>query len=246
MVDDKHSILSTVKLLLCWRNIDLTVISMRNLICCAIALLLVGCAATKSTDRLLEEVWNDDQQPRHQLMELTKAVTVEGRTELIDSLITVNDIVERNDAKNIKIIDKILERGFPQGLSEESYKTIWIVIDHAPLEKQEQYLPLVEQMATEDYVGLDEYAILYDRIAMGQNRPQRYGSQLVQFGRADAQKLYVWPVEDAEKLDSLRNSVAMSSFCDYLKRIEERTGITPMYDPTLSIEVLNQMRTVDR
>ena len=215
---------------------------MRNLIFCITALLLMGCATTKSTDKLLAEVWNDDQQPRHQLVELTKAVTVEGRTELIDSLILVNDIVERNDAKNIKVVDKILKSGLPQGLSEESYKTIWIVIDHAPLEKQEQYLPLVEQMATEGYVGVDEYAILYDRVAMGQNRHQRYGSQLVQFGAVDAQKLYVWPIEDGAKVDSLRNTVGMSPFSDYLKDIEEATGITPIYDSSLTIEELNQMR----
>ena len=219
---------------------------MRNFIFCITALLLMGCATTKSTDKLLAEVWNDDQQPRHQLVELTKAVTVEGRTELIDSLILVNDIVERNDAKNIKVVDKILKSGLPQGLSEESYKTIWIVIDHAPLEKQEQYLPLVEQMATEGYVGVDEYAILYDRVAMGQNRHQRYGSQLVQFGAVDAQKLYVWPIEDGAKVDSLRNTVGMSPFSDYLKDIEETTGITPIYDSTLTIEELNKMRGVDK
>ena len=192
---------------------------MRNLIFCIIALLLVGCAATKSTDKLLAEVWNDDQQPRHQLVELTKAVTVEGRTELIDSLILVNDIVERNDAKNIKVVDKILKSGLPQGLSEESYKTIWIVIDHATLEKQEQYLPLVYQMATAGYIGLDEYAILYDRVAMGKNSPQRYGSQLVQFGNADNLQLYVWPIENVEELDSLRNTVGMSSFPRYVSSI---------------------------
>ena len=66
------------------------------------SLLLAGCATTKSANALLAEVWNNDQQPRHQMVELTKAVTVEGRTDLIDSLILVNDIVERNDAKNIK------------------------------------------------------------------------------------------------------------------------------------------------
>ncbi len=215
---------------------------MRNLIFCIIALLLVGCAATKSTDKLLAEVWNDDQKPRHQLMELTKAVMVEGCTKLIDSLILVNDIVERNDAKNIKVVDKILKSGLPQGLSEESYKTIWIVIDHATLEKQEQYLPLVEQMATEGYVGVDEYAILYDRVAMGQNRHQRYGSQLVQFDNAEAMQLYVWPIEDVEKLDSLRSAVGLSSFYNYLKDIEETMGIVPVYDTTLTIEELNKMR----
>lgn len=208
----------------------------------ALSIFLVACSTLKSTDTLLKEVWNDDQQPRQQMLKLTKAVTVDGRTELIDSLILVNEIVERNDARNIKVVDKILKRGLPQGLSEESYKTIWIVIDHAPLEKQEQYLPLVEQMANASYIGLDEYAILYDRVAMGQNRPQRYGSQLVQFGNADNLQLYVWPIEDAGKLDSLRNSVGMSSFYNYLKHIEETMGITPVHNTTLTIEKLNKMR----
>ena len=207
-----------------------------------LSIFMVACSALKSTDTLLKEVWNDDQQPRQQMLKLTKAVTVEGRTELIDSLILVNEIVERNDARNIKVVDKILKRGLPQGLSEESYKTIWIVIDHAPLEKPEQYLPLVEQMANASYIGLDEYAILYDRVAMGQNRPQRYGSQIVQFGNADNLQLYVWPIEDAEKLDSLRNSVGMSSFYNYLKLIEETMGVTPVHNTTLTIEKLNKMR----
>ena len=208
----------------------------------ALSIFLVACSTLKSTDTLLKEVWNDDQQPRQQMLKLTKAVTVDGRTEFIDSLILVNEIVERNDARNIKVVDKILKRGLPQGLSEESYKTIWIVIDHAPLEKQEQYLPLVEQMANASYIGLDEYAILYDRVAMGQNRPQRYGSQIVQFGNADNLQLYVWPIEDAEKLDSLRNAVGMSSFYNYLKLIEETMGVTPVHNTTLSIEELNKMR----
>ncbi len=69
---------------------------MRNLIFCITALLLMGCTTTKSTDKLLAEVWNDDQQPRHQLVELTKAVTVEGRTELIDSLMSRPKIALHN------------------------------------------------------------------------------------------------------------------------------------------------------
>ena len=101
-------------------------------------------------------------------------------------------------------------------------------------------------MATEGYVGVDEYAILYDRVEMGQNRHQRYGCQLVQLGTVDAQKLYVWPIEDGAKVDSLRNTVGMSPFLDYLKDIEEATGITPIYDSTLTIEELNKIRGVDK
>ena len=76
-------------------------------------------------------------------------------------------------------------------MSAESYKTIWIVIDHASLEKQEQHLSLIVQMTLRGLVDKDNYAILFDRIAMKRNRPKRYGSQSVQFGSPGDMYLYI-------------------------------------------------------
>ena len=84
------------------------------------------------------------------------------------------------DNENMAVVDSLLQQGLPEGLSAESYKTIWIVIDHASLEKQEQHLSHIEQMTLRGLVDRDNYAILFDRIAMKRNRPQRYGSQSVQ------------------------------------------------------------------
>lgn len=144
--------------------------------------LLVGCGAKQSTDNILAEVWAKDQGIRQQIMRLSKAVSVEGKTELIDSLIWASEQEERIDAENMAIVEKVIEESIPKGLSAESYKTIWIVIDHSSLEKQEQYLPLIEQMSAEGLIARDKYPILFDRIAMKRNQPQRYGSQTIQFG----------------------------------------------------------------
>ena len=46
-----------------------------------VTMLFAACSAPKSTDRLLAEVWQSDQQVRRQIIELTKAVTTEGRTD---------------------------------------------------------------------------------------------------------------------------------------------------------------------
>jgi hypothetical protein len=54
-------------------------------------LLLLACNSTKTTDSLLVGVWEKDQSIRLRLAELTKAVSVEGRTDLIDSLVSVVD-----------------------------------------------------------------------------------------------------------------------------------------------------------
>lgn len=209
-----------------------------------LSLFLFACSALKTTDTLLSEIWNNDQQPRQQMLKLTKAVMVDGRAELIDSLLLLNKIVERNDKRNIKVIDNILKGGLPQGLSEESYKTIWIVIDHASLDKQEQYLPLIEEMSQNGLIGKDEHAILYDRIAMKRNYPQRYGSQTVQFGKPDTMNLYVYPVENPALLDSLRSSVGMSPMEEYLKQLTKTTGIEAKYDAELTIEQIEAMRGI--
>lgn len=176
------------------------------------------------------------------MAELTKAVTVEGRTELIDSLIAEVEAVERTDLENIAIIDSLLKDGLPANLTPQSYKTIWIVIDHASMEKQEQYLPLIEEMSQRGLIGNDEYAILYDRIAMKRNRPQRYGSQTIQFGSPGAMNLYVFPVENPTILDSLRASVGMSSMEEYLKQLTHTTGIKAEFIPAITVEQLNTMQ----
>lgn len=214
-----------------------------------VGLLLFICTAcnnSKSTDELLAKVWESDQSIRQQMVELTKAVTTENRTDLIDSLISTSEQVERIDAENMAIVDSLLQNGLPQGLSAQSYKTIWIVIDHSTLEKQVQYLPLIEKMSTAGLIAPDEYAILFDRVAMKQNRPQRYGSQSVQFGRPDAMQLHIWPVENPIQLDSLRSEVGMSPIAEYLKTLTKTTGIEAKFDPTMTVEELNKIRERER
>lgn len=205
-------------------------------------LLLTACNSSNSTDKLLTEVLYKDQYVRLQMQELTKAVNNDGNAELIDSLVVLSENIERIDKENIAVIDSLLQQGLPKGLSEESYKTIWIVIDHASLEKQKQYLSIIEKMSSEGLIDVDNYAILFDRIAMKQNRPQRYGSQSVQFGTPGNMHLYIWPVENAESLDSLRATVGMESILKYLEQLTEYLGIDAQYVPQLTVDEINKMR----
>lgn len=205
-------------------------------------LLLTACNSSNSTDKLLTEVLYKDQYVRLQMQELTKAVNNDGNAELIDSLIVLSENIERIDKENIAVIDSLLQQGLPKGLSEESYKTIWIVIDHASLEKQVQHLSIIEKMSSEGLIDVDNYAILFDRIAMKQNRPQRYGSQSVQFGTPGNMHLYIWPVENAESLDSLRETVGMGPILKYLEQLTEYLGIDAQYVPLLTVDEINKMR----
>lgn len=206
---------------------------------------ILSCNSSRNVDEVLKDVWKKDQDIRYTMMALTNAVIVEGRTDLIDSLLSASEQMEEIDANNMKVVDKILNKGLPADLTDESYKTIWIVIDHSTLEKQLKYLPVIEKMALSCKVDMDEYAVLYDRILMKQNLPQRYGTQSVQFGNQDSVSLYIWPVENHNSLDSIRESVGMSTIDEYLKDLSEATGVEAKYDYTLSIDQINQLRGND-
>lgn len=204
--------------------------------------ILVACGGASPTDKVLSEVRARDQQVRRQMMTLTKAVTTEGREDLVDSLILTAECLERIDAENIAIVDSLLQDGLPKGLLKESYSTIWLVIDHATLEKQEQHLPLVEQMAAEELICASDYATLCDRIAMQHNRPQRYGTQSVQFGTPTTLQLHIFPVEDPEHLDSLRATVGLSPIVEYLEQLTAAVGIEAKFIPSMTVEDINRLR----
>lgn len=97
-------------------------------------------------------------------------------------------------------------------------------------------------MSSEGLIDVDNYAILFDRIAMKQNRPQRYGSQSVQFGTPGNMHLYIWPVENAESLDSLRETVGMGPILKYLEQLTEYLGIDAQYVPLLTVDEINKLR----
>ena len=87
--------------------------------------LLAACNSHKATDKALAEVWNSDQSIRIQMAELMKAVTTEGHTELIDSLISVGDEMQRRDSVNISIVADILQSGVPKGLTKDSDRSFF-------------------------------------------------------------------------------------------------------------------------
>lgn len=215
---------------------------MKQIAVIVLSLLIVACGGTRSTDKLLAEVREKDQSVRQQMVALSKAIATDDSEELIDSLILTCELMDRVDRENMAIVDSLLQSGVPAGLTADSYSTIWIVIDHSTLEKQEQYLPIVEQMASKNLIDASDYVTLCDRVAMERNRPQRYGTQSVQFGTPDSLKLYIYPVEAPDQLDSLRATVGLSPMAEYIELLTTTMGIEARYIPTLTVEGLNHLK----
>lgn len=190
-------------------------------------------------DSLLVLIHERDQQIRHELMRVQRAFIADQRAELVDSIVMLVEEQERADSTNRCVVDSLLRDGWPEGLSEQSNHTIWLVIDHADVDYQERYLPLIEQQVTRGVISAADYATLSDRVNVHRQRPQRYGTQTGYKQHNEETFTYVYPIEDIERLDSLRLSVGLDSMHIYLHRVSETLGTTVALDPQLTWEQLN-------
>ena len=216
---------------------------MRALYILVLFITLSACTNKKSvhssieqTDSLLCELHERDQQIRHKLLNVQQAYIAEQRTELIDSIVMLVAEQDRADSLNRMAVDSLLQNGWPEGLSEQSNRTIWLIIDHADVEYQERYLPLIEQQAVRGTISPSDYATLLDRVTVRRQRPQRYGTQTGYKQRDDEVFTFVYPIEDIDALDSLRLSVGLDSMHLYLRQVSETLGTEVKIDSELTWE----------
>ena len=216
---------------------------MRALYILVLFITLSACTNKKSThssaaqtDSLLCELHERDQQIRHELMRVQRAFIAEQRTELIDSIVMLVAEQDRADSLNRVAVDSLLQNGWPEGLSEQSNQTIWLIIDHADVEYQERYLPLIEQQAVRGTISPSDYATLLDRVNVRRQRPQRFGTQTGYKQRDDEVFTFVYPIEDIDALDSLRLSVGLDSMHLYLRQVSETLGTEVKIDSELTWE----------
>lgn len=201
--------------------------------------------AAQDLDSLLRVVHDRDQAVREEVVRLSQQTP-----PAVDSLMAAYGRMQAVDAENQRVVSELLESGgWPEGLSEEANETIWLVIDHADLEMQRRWMPLIEAQMAAGRVSKSSYATLLDRILMREKRPQRYGTQTVSFTRmveGDSSRMerqcWLWPVEEPAGLDSRREEMGLTPIGEYLRAVEEVYGAPCRWDPQLDVEQLEALR----
>lgn len=127
-------------------------------------------------------------------------------------------LIQEQDSLNEKFVIRILDKYGWLSQKQVGYlanQSLWLVIQHAPIETQEKYLDLLKESV--DNGGSEGWylAFLEDRILMRNNKKQKYGSQLIQDKETGAYQLY--PVEDPENLNKRRANIGLEPIEDYLK-----------------------------
>ena len=196
-------------------------------------LIIVAISGCNQYNRILEEVYDNDQAAR----EWTKGMSSLTADEIVNYSTEMEWVDSLNQATVFGILDK---EGWPSHLSDKANRAIWIVIDHSDLAYRSKYLGLVKEKAEHGVLDKTDYAILNDRVLMEEGKPQIYGTQVKMAATIVDDEItmqfFLWPVENPTALDSLRNTVGLSAIEEYLKTSGESIGQEIVWDKERTVE----------
>ncbi len=155
---------------------------------------------------------DEDQKYRQRLNELTQ-----GRAVTPPAALALKRQSEQADAANLPQVEAILaEHGWlgPAEVGPDASGALFLVIQHSDLATQKKYLPLMRAAVKAGKVPGRSLALLEDRVALREGRPQIYGSQLRSDGGGP---LHVQAMEDPDHVDARRASVGLPPMAEYLK-----------------------------
>ncbi len=161
----------------------------------------------------LDTIFESDQSYRIQIEEIEEKYGQDS-----DEIKAHWELIRVTDSINLVKVKKILdERGWlgPKVIGNRGSSTLFLVIQHADLETQKKYLPMMREAVKNDNASPASLAMLEDRVALGQGQRQIYGSQI---GRDPATgEYYVSPLIKPEKVNDRRAEVGLGTIEDYVQ-----------------------------
>jgi hypothetical protein len=181
-------------------------------------------------DSLLCNIDRKDQEVRAEWAKMaTGSVTQEEAIEYAMKM-------EETDSTNLAAVSQILDTyGWPSGLSDAANKAIFLVIDHSDLNIMNKYIGLFRDAVEKGYLSMNDLVTMEDRMLMNASKPQKYGTQAYSLVEDGKTVIYIWAVEDPDKLDALRKSVGLMPIGDYLEIVKQR-GVEIIYDSTKTVK----------
>jgi len=136
-----------------------------------------------------------------------------SRSPQMDSLWQLQGAAD--SINTIRICEVIDEKGYPGKsiVGEGHASTAFLVIQHADLEVQEKYLPIIIAAADAGEVRWGSVALLIDRVNMRNDKPQIYGSQVNR--DPDTEEYYFARIGQPYKIDSIRATVGLGPLQSY-------------------------------
>ena len=161
---------------------------------------------------ILRKVYAEDQKYRQQLGQVEQQYGRESK-----EMQAHWELINKTDSVNlIKVKDVLDEYGWlgHDLVGRPANNALFLVIQHADLESQKTYLPMLREAVKRGDAAAPDLALLEDRVALRQGEKQIYGSQIER--DPETGEYYVSPLIDPDNVDQRRAEVGLGPIQDYI------------------------------
>ncbi|MFZ1524653.1 MAG: DUF6624 domain-containing protein, partial [Saprospiraceae bacterium] len=100
---------------------------------------------------------------------------------------------------------------------EESVYHAFMIVQHSYPQNRKTYFPFFESSMDKGLINKSSLALMIDRMLIDNNKKQIYGTQFEINIKTGEKKLC--PIENPQKIDSIRASVGLGTLVEYLKSV---------------------------
>jgi len=108
----------------------------------------------------------------------------------------------------------------PELVGRDGAEAAFLLVQHANLTFQKEMLPLVEKAYRSGGLSGQSYALLLDRVLVGEGKPQVYGTQAKRFEEWKGQEPVLEPIEDEANVDKRRAEVGLPPLSEYREMLK--------------------------
>ena len=190
----------------------------RTLTLLALLVMLFACQERKkplaSIRQSLFEMQESDQKYRRYLGKVNRDTTF--RDSLINAWNTTRNNLQGEiwkrqlaiDSTNLIEVEAIIrDYGYPGKslVGEELSTAAWYVVQHAPMEKIEEYIDLIKTAGENNELPMRLVGMMEDRLLMYKGEPQIYGTQGKRITLKSGEQLWlIWPIENPDSVNQRR------------------------------------------
>ena len=164
--------------------------------------------------RELELIRTEDQTLRQLLPDVNKKFEADSPERVFFSKL----ILKQDSICEVKVA-QILDKHGWVGANKVGYfanQTLWLVIQHAPLETQEKYLPKLRESVEKGESEGWYLAFLEDRTLMYKEEKQVYGSQAKP--NPETGKTHIYPIENVNTVNERRTKIGLITIEAYAEQ----------------------------
>ena len=124
-------------------------------------------------------------------------------------------VIDTANTKRVRAIVRQYGWPTPELVGRDGVHAAFLIVQHAELDFQKEMLPLVEKAYRSGGLPGQSYALLLDRVLVGQGKPQVYGTQAKRFEEWKGQEVALEPIEDEANVDKRRAEVGLFPLSEY-------------------------------